>query len=237
MNILPKKSWHVRTKKNIERVRRDEAEAEKATRIEQARHLQVESEARARELRARAGVEEGTSRPDPFSLFEGCKDQIGAEISAEERLKVRENERWMEKVGISKRLVRADDINRPWYSRDRNTDSEECKLNVEKHSGAPSTMSRLLTDMYDPMTAIKNAEELVRTRRRALKLAKPEPKPQPVIPEIVDSESSIEIIEEIRPKSRKEGHRHHTKDAKSSKSRIHKHKSHHRKHKKHKKKG
>lgn len=56
MNILPKKSWHVRSKENVARVRRDEAEAEAERRKREARALLAEQEASAMRMREAGGA-------------------------------------------------------------------------------------------------------------------------------------------------------------------------------------
>jgi hypothetical protein len=89
MNILHHKSWHVRTKENIARVRRDEAKAAADEQARLDRAKLAEQEERVNRLRKKAGVQ----IEDPFAqrrADDPCTSSTGhvnffAEIEQQER--------------------------------------------------------------------------------------------------------------------------------------------------------
>uniref|UniRef100_A0A452HPM7 CBF1-interacting co-repressor CIR N-terminal domain-containing protein n=1 Tax=Gopherus agassizii TaxID=38772 RepID=A0A452HPM7_9SAUR len=132
MNILPKKSWHVRNKDNVARVRRDEAQAQDEQRQREARALLAEQEARTEFLRKKARVSalpgpDGGSALVPsgdeshhIDLFRDLEEGKGSKAGNKEyeEEKRREKERQEKAIGLLTYLGQSAaeaQTSRPWY--------------------------------------------------------------------------------------------------------------------------
>uniref|UniRef100_A0A1I7WFU6 Cir_N domain-containing protein n=1 Tax=Heterorhabditis bacteriophora TaxID=37862 RepID=A0A1I7WFU6_HETBA len=126
MNILPKKNWHVRTKENIERVRRDEAKAAEEEQRRLDRAILAENERRLELLRKKADeridktfgtcFEDSQRNPDVsissetghVNLFKDLEREerknLGVENKEYEEEKQKMKQEWESKMGIQKYL-------------------------------------------------------------------------------------------------------------------------------------
>lgn len=230
MNILPKKSWHVRNRKNIERVRRDEAEAERLACIEQDRRLGAEQEARIRELRDRVGIKQNSDQQATtivrhFSLFEGHQEfQQSANPEYEEEERQREA-RQRHQSGIYNRLGRSEDLKQPWY----------CARNRPQDMIGKSTASKTDSSMgvHDPMMAMRRTEgrqdeqqppkehPKLRTKNYSSTLEGHKLSIKAIDQVRHDIDSSPEIVREIKAEKKTRKH----KKSKKQKKQKHRHKS------------
>ncbi|CAH0381512.1 unnamed protein product [Bemisia tabaci] len=201
MNILPKKRWHVRTKDNIARVRRDEAQAAEEER-EKLRRIQLaEKEARIEFLKKKARaqyhheetkleeekevkVTDGTSEPEHVNFFkdieEGLVKFTGKNAEHDKEIK-EEKEKYEKQIGYLTYL--GQDTNEAtgkvsWYN--KAPDSHE-QLSIEDANNECSLKAKLF---LDPLKSIKIYTSL---------MSKSRPKANSVIPPSTSSNFSNTI--------------------------------------------
>ena len=118
MNILPHKSWHVRTKANINRVRRDEENARKAEKVEEERRKLAESEARINLLRRKACK-------GHLNFFQDLESGLTTKnVNPEnESEKKQEQETWEKKMGILNYLGQDHQENELWWNKKKQEES------------------------------------------------------------------------------------------------------------------
>lgn len=185
MNILPKKSWHVRSRRNIERVQRDEAEAEARAQVELERRLKVDQEVRLKDVRSKAGLEE----PKHFNLFdiepgsEHSSNQIDGQCQRR-LIKARTTDEPINKSDYTGRLTNSEDITIPWYCKNDSFGlGSSSDVGPSKPVDKDLTLSKIynktsnrsiyskpkpehINSIYDPMIAMKQAEDMHRARRK-----------------------------------------------------------------------
>ncbi|UYV69523.1 hypothetical protein LAZ67_6003897 [Cordylochernes scorpioides] len=162
MNILPKKRWHVRTKANIERVKRDEANAAEEERILQKRIQLAEQEARTSLLRSRAQQKYSTisladdiQKDDHVNFFAKLEEQGGYKP---ETNREHEEEKQAEQIKLEKRIGLLTYLGqselestggKPWYLKSH----EERIANEDKGTTEKLPKKSTIKDPLDDMKA------------------------------------------------------------------------------------
>lgn len=132
MNILPHKSWHVRTKKNIARVRRDEERAKKEEEENQRRINLAEHEARIDHLKkknvsiSKSSCNASQTEKKQFNLFDDFKDKFTSDSEKSKEKKI-EQESWEVRTGIFSYLD-----GRYKYDQNKNDDEWYLKSHEER---------------------------------------------------------------------------------------------------------
>ncbi|KAL0271547.1 UNVERIFIED_CONTAM: hypothetical protein PYX00_008606 [Menopon gallinae] len=159
MNILPKKRWHVRTRENIARVRRDEAKAAEEEKQRQLRAEKAEREARTELLRKKARQQYNQEKPQEKQksapqdnqhvnlFYELEQDFVTDKTNPEyEKEKKEEREKYEKQIGYLTYLGQdTNEItgNVSWYNRD----PEERKAVVEEVAKQAKTLEDPLRDI------------------------------------------------------------------------------------------
>ncbi|XP_077503904.1 leukocyte receptor cluster member 1 homolog [Amblyomma americanum] len=172
MNILPKKSWHVRTKRNIDRVRKDEALAAQEEKELQRKIQLAESEARINFLRgklkaegqeefdfekaATAEVATDLTSGGHFNFFkdvEKAERNLHSKNEDREKDKKAEQEDYEKKIGLLTYLGQSSSEasgSKPWFM-----GSHEDRLQLCEESEKETKDSKT-KDSMDPLHLIKH---------------------------------------------------------------------------------
>nr|XP_039259676.1 leukocyte receptor cluster member 1 homolog [Styela clava] len=192
MNILPKKSWHVRNKDNVAKVRRDEENARLEEKEQNRRAALAEREARTKHLRDKArqraiesGADfkqiEGSSKKSlvPTNFFTDSTLERGATSSIKnvehEKEKKEEQVNYEKKIGLLTYLGQSaaetmEDSDKPWYFKTpkRYSDGKKGDSSIEDHQEADLKRKNSL----DPIQAMQNhlqKKKLVESRKEKTK--------------------------------------------------------------------
>ncbi|CAJ1062390.1 leukocyte receptor cluster member 1 [Xyrichtys novacula] len=183
MNILPKKSWHVRNKDNVARVRRDEAQAAEEEREAKRRVERAEQEARTEYLRRKSraalqseggqydedeGQSRGSGTLEHLNLFplEESSEKKGNEEYLKEKKDEKEKQERAIGLLVSLGPQPGTEVT-PWYmktgkekEKEERKDQEE-KKEKEKRKGVSEEerekKDRRLKDSLDPLNDMKKA--------------------------------------------------------------------------------
>lgn len=178
MNILPKKSWHVRNKDNVARVRRDEAQAAEEEREAKRRVERAEQEARTEYLRGKARAalpsagekrdeddgEERSGALEHLNLFpiEESSDKKGNEEYLKEKKDEKEKEERAIGLLVSLGPQPGTEVT-PWYMKtsQEKEEQKEKEERKEKRKGLSEEerekRDRRLKDSLDPLKDMKKA--------------------------------------------------------------------------------